>query len=160
MQIQSRGFSTVSKYTTDLLLVVMYPGHLEDWYTGLGTQTLVPKKVFLTFYLKIFFKASTEKSVSLFNLCNLENVLQRNLRTGMARECIFRASGGTRFKNFNQPWWQKGGRGSPRCNRSTQKNSGYITDLFQQKKLYASVCISRNLAPKLVLQEQNCGFQL
>ena len=160
MQIQSRGFSTVSKYTTDLLLVVTYPGHLEDWYTGLGTQTLVPKKVFLTFYLKIFFKATTEKSVSLFNLCNLENVLQRNLRTGMARECIFRASGGTRFKNFNQPWWQKGGRGSPRCNRSAQKNSGYITDLFQQKKLYASVCISRNLALKLVLQEQNCGFQL
>ena len=160
MQIQSRGFSTVSKYTTDLLLVVTYPGHLEDWYTGLGTQTLVPKKVFLTFYLKIFFKASTEKSVSLFNLCNLENVLQRNLRTGMARECIFRASGGTRFKNFNQPWWQKGGRGSPRCNRSAQKNSGYITDLFQQKKLYASVCISRNLALKLVLQEQNCGFHL
>ena len=30
-----------------------------------------------------------EKSVSLFNLRNLENVLQRNLRTGTARECIF-----------------------------------------------------------------------
>ena len=40
-----------------------------------------------------------EKSVLLFNLLNLENVLQRNLRTGMTRECIFRASGGTRFKN-------------------------------------------------------------
>ena len=34
----------------------------------------------------------------LFNLHNLENVLQRNLRTDTARECIFRASGGTRFK--------------------------------------------------------------
>ena len=38
-----------------------------------------------------------EKSVSLFNLLNLENILQRNLRTGMAKECIFGASGGTRF---------------------------------------------------------------
>ena len=34
----------------------------------------------------------------LFNLRNLENVLQRNLKTGTARERIFRASGGTRFK--------------------------------------------------------------
>ena len=35
---------------------VMYPGHLGAQYTGLGTQTLAPKKGFLTFYLKIFFK--------------------------------------------------------------------------------------------------------
>ena len=69
-----------------------------------------------------------EKSVSLFNVHNLENVLQRNLRTGTATECNFRASGGTRFKNFRQPWWQKGGGGTPRCNRSAQKNSGYVTD--------------------------------
>ena len=57
-----------------------------------------------------------EKSASLFNLHNLENVLQRNLRTGTAKECIFRASGGTRFKNF----W-KGGGGTPRYNWSAQK---------------------------------------
>ena len=62
-----------------------------------------------------------EKSILLFNLHNLENVLQRNLRTGMARECIFRASGGTRFKNFYQPWCQKGGGETPRCNLSAQK---------------------------------------
>ena len=68
-----------------------------------------------------------EKSVLLFNLHNLENVLQRNLRTGMARECIFRASGGTRFKNFCQPWWWKGGGGTPRYNQSAQKKSGYVT---------------------------------
>ena len=49
-----------------------------------------------------------EKSVSLFNLRNLENVLQRNLRTGTARECIFRASGGTRFKNFDNHGGGKG----------------------------------------------------
>ena len=64
----------------------------------------------------------------LFNLRNLENVLQRNLRTVMARECIFRASGGTRFKNFHQTWWRKGGVGTPRCNWPAQKNSGYVTD--------------------------------
>ena len=56
MQIQSRGFLKVSKYTTDLLLAVTYPGHSGGRYTDLGTQTLAPKKVFLTFYLKIFFK--------------------------------------------------------------------------------------------------------
>ena len=67
------------------------------------------------------------KSVLLFNLRNSENVLQRNLRTGTAKECIFRGSGGTRFKNFRQPSWQKGGGGTPRCNRSAQKNSGYVT---------------------------------
>ena len=35
---------------------VTYPGCLRAWYTSLGTQTLVPKKGFLSFYLKIFFK--------------------------------------------------------------------------------------------------------
>ena len=39
-----------------------------------------------------------EKSVLLFNLRNSENVLQRNLRTGTAKECIFRGSGGTSLK--------------------------------------------------------------
>ena len=42
------------------------------------------------------------------DLSNLENVLQRNLRTSRAGECIFRASGGTNFKNLptgHQPWW-------------------------------------------------------
>ena len=40
-------------------------------------------------------------------LTNLENVFQRNLRTGKARECIFRASGGTNFENLpvrRRPW--------------------------------------------------------
>ena len=55
-----------------------------------------------------------ENSVSLFNLRNLENVLQKSLRTGTARECIFRASGGTRFKKFCQPWWWKGRGGTPK----------------------------------------------
>ena len=35
---------------------VTYPGRLGAWYTSLGTQTLAPKKGFLTFYGKIFFK--------------------------------------------------------------------------------------------------------
>ena len=33
-----------------------YPGRLGARCTGLGCQTLAPKKDFLTFYLKIFFK--------------------------------------------------------------------------------------------------------
>ena len=76
----------------------------------------------------------------LFNLRNLENVLQKNLRTGMARECIFSASGGTRFKNFRQIWWWKEGGGTPRCNRSAQKNSGYVTDVYVYAYMY--MCIS------------------
>ena len=43
------------------------------------------------------------------------------------KECIFRASGGTRFKNFCHLWWQKRGGGIPRCNQPAQKNSGYVT---------------------------------
>ena len=77
--------------------------------------------VYRFFYLNFFFFTSTEKSISLFNLRNLENVLQRNLRTGTARECIFRASGGTRFKNFRQPWWRKGRGGTPRCTSVPKK---------------------------------------
>ena len=40
-----------------------------------------------------FFKNHPRKGVFRnVNLINLENVLQRNLKTGRARECIFRAS--------------------------------------------------------------------
>ena len=35
------------------------------------------------------------------NLSNLENVLQRNLRTGKAEDCILKASGGTDFEKFS-----------------------------------------------------------
>ena len=35
------------------------------------------------------------------SLDNLENVLQRNLRTDRASECIFRVSEGTNFENFS-----------------------------------------------------------
>ena len=65
-----------------------YPGHLGARYTGLGTQTGAQIR-FFQFVIQFTY---------------LENVLQRNLRTGTAREFIFRASGGTRFKNFRQPW--------------------------------------------------------
>ena len=85
------------------------------------------QKRFFYFLFEDFFLTSTEKSVSFFNLHNLENVLQRNLRTGTARECIFRAPGGTKFKNFRQLWWQKAGGGTPTCNHSAQKKSGYVT---------------------------------
>ena len=41
------------------------------------------------------------------NLSNLENVLQRNLRTDEVKACIFRASGGTNLGKLpvqRQPW--------------------------------------------------------
>ena len=68
-------------------ITVTYPGRLGAQYAGLGTLTLAPKKGFLTFYLKVFFKHPQRR---VFQLHNLENALQRNLRTGTARECIFR----------------------------------------------------------------------
>ena len=39
----------------------MYPGRLGAQYTGLGVQTLVSKKGFLTFYLKIFLNIHREE---------------------------------------------------------------------------------------------------
>ena len=35
--------------------------------------------------------------------CNLENVLERNLRTDRARQCIFGASGGANFLAQRKP---------------------------------------------------------
>ena len=130
---------------------VTYPGHLGARYTSLGAQTLTPKKCFLTFCLKISFKHPW-RSVSLFNLRNLENVLQRNLRTGTARECIFRASGGTRL-NFCQPWWRKGGGETPRCNRSAQKNSGYVTGFIFQIVRRSYWCCPINLDANTIGKE-------
>ena len=36
-------------------LAVAYPGRLGDWYTGLGAQTLVPKKHFSSFLFAVVF---------------------------------------------------------------------------------------------------------
>ena len=57
------------------------------------------------------------------NLSNLENVLQRNLRTDRVRDWIFRASGGRNFDFFPAfgSW--------VRCiYQSAQKSFGYITE--------------------------------
>ena len=35
------------------------------------------------------------------NLSNLENTLQRNLRSDRTKECIFRTSEGTNFENLS-----------------------------------------------------------
>ena len=66
------------------------------------------------------------------NLNNLGNILQRNLRAERARECIFKAFGGTILKvpTQQQPWWCL-------CEfhfmyRSAHKNSGYVTDAWQK----------------------------
>ena len=63
------------------------------------------------------------------NFSNLENVLQRNLRTDRAGECICRASEGTNFENFSaqrQPWCHLCGLNV--CTGQPKKNSGYVTD--------------------------------
>ena len=53
------------------------------------------------------------------NLSNLENVLQRNVRTDRAGDCIFKASGGTDFEHFSakcQPLWRLRGFDVPSFN--------------------------------------------
>ena len=59
-------------------------------------------------WIYAFFKNHPRRGVFRnVNLSNLENVLQKNRRTDLAEECIFRASGGTNFENFcdlRQPW--------------------------------------------------------
>ena len=54
------------------------------------------------FFLNMWiFKNQPPRRVSCnVNLSNLGNVLERNLRTKSARECIFRASGSTNFETF------------------------------------------------------------
>ena len=112
-------FANFTKYWQWRIQAVWEPG-IPVW----APKLWCPNKV-LTFHLKIFLNIHREECF-VIQFAYLENVLQRNLRTGMARECIFRASGGTRFKNFRQPWWQKGGGGT--CNQSVPKNSRYVTD--------------------------------
>ena len=55
-----------------------------------------------------FFKNHPRKTVfHNVTLSNLENVLQRHLRTDRARECIFTVTGGTNFEissALRQPW--------------------------------------------------------
>ena len=63
------------------------------------------------------------------NLSNLENVLQRNLRTGKARELFFRVSEGTSFENFSV--WRANHSSAfvdSMLYRSSQKSSGDVTD--------------------------------
>ena len=70
---------------------------------------LSPVYIGTCFYLSIwhFKNHSGRKVFRNLNLGNLENVLQRNVGTDGARECIFRASEGTSFQNLSvwrQPW--------------------------------------------------------
>ena len=63
------------------------------------------------------------------NLSNLGNVLQRNLRTDRARQCIFRASEDTNLENSPsgcQTWWHLYGFNV--CTGMPKKSSGYVTN--------------------------------
>ena len=57
------------------------------------------------------------------NISNLENVLQRNLRTDRVRECIFRELGGTIWKMYPLGAFI----GFDVLYGCAQKNSGYVT---------------------------------
>ena len=75
-----------------------------------------------------FFRNDPQRGIFLnVNLSNLENILLKNLITDRARECIFRASGGTDFEIF-----------------STQHHGGTFVGLMYvqvcPKKLWTSHC--------------------
>ena len=75
-----------------------------DWFAAL--TRLWSYKFFIWIYE--FLKNHPQKRVfHNESLSNIENVLQRNLRTDRGREWIFRVSGGTNFEHFSarcQPW--------------------------------------------------------
>ena len=48
-----------------------------------------------------FSKIIHKKVFRSVSFCNLENVLQKDLRTDNARECIFRVSRDTNFENLS-----------------------------------------------------------
>ena len=60
-----------------------------------------------TFYLNIFFKIIHKKVFRNVSLSNLENVIQRNLRTNRAKVCILEYLETEISKIFawHQPWW-------------------------------------------------------
>ena len=81
------------------------------------------------------------------SLSDLGNVLQRNLRTDTARECIFKVFGGTNFENFSaqrQPWWHL--HGSNMCTCLPKKNSGRVTVKYLLTLQIDKVSWSLNLA--------------
>ena len=57
--------------------------------------------VFAFFLIYNFFKNHQQRRISsVIHVSNLENVMQRNLRTHRAREYIFRVTGDTNFENY------------------------------------------------------------
>ena len=84
-----------------------------DWFTitfsipSFSPHKFIAIQILIWVYKFLKNHPQTRKSGNV-DLSNLENVLQRNLRTSKAGECIFRACGGTNFKNLptgHQPWW-------------------------------------------------------
>ena len=73
------------------------------------------------------------------NSSNLENVLQRNVRTDRFRKCILRVSGGTNLKNFF-------------CPAPTMVGPSWVQCMYQsaQKNFeYATVYLSKLMQPKM-----------
>ena len=72
------------------------------------SQVYSHTKFLLEYHMNIFFKNHPWRGLFCnVNLSNLENVLQRNLRTSRACECIFCVSAANfqKFSSQCQPWW-------------------------------------------------------
>ena len=107
LQTCHKSLNDINSQHCFVWLLMYYLPHLfsSDLFTTLTSS--LPYKFCIWIYE--FFKILPRRRVFLkVNLSNLENVLQKNLRAGRAREGIFRAFGGTIFENAparHQPWW-------------------------------------------------------
>ena len=106
------------------------------------------------------------------NLSNLENLLQRNVRTGRVRECIFRASGDNFFPSapiMVAPLWVP----CPWIYQSVQQKPGCVTVCIQHtslcppfyKKIFMTTiieCQSEACYPyyKLFIKNEECIFKI
>ena len=82
--------------------------HIFSLDCFLALKSLKPYNFLIWIYG--FFKNDPQRKVfHNVDLSNFENVLQRSIRRGRSRECIFRTFWGTDFKEFyarSQPWWR------------------------------------------------------
>ena len=106
--VNARFFVNINSLHYFLWFLLYYLLHLLRSDHFAAPACWLPYKFFI--WINEFFTNHPRKRIFRnVNLSNLENVLQRNLRTDRAREYIFRISVSTNFENFfaqRQPWWR------------------------------------------------------
>ena len=125
-----RVFFYVNSLHCFLWFFLYYLLHLISSDRFAALTSLQPYKFFIWIY-KLFKNHPRKRVFRNVSLSNLENVLQRNLRTDRASKCIFRVSGGTQILEIYPFGSNHGGTlmGSMFVPASP-KNSRYVADLY------------------------------